>query len=46
MATERKPMTVAKFKAQAEARAAARLATTPAAVTARYDRQHHAPTRH
>ncbi len=44
MATERKPMTVAKF--QADARAAARLATTPTALAARYDRQHHAPTRH
>lgn len=37
MATEPKPMTAA--KAQAEARAAARLATTPTAVTARYDRR-------
>ena len=37
MVTEPKPMTAA--KAQAEARAAARLATTPTAVTARYDRR-------
>lgn len=37
MVTETKPMTAA--KAQAEARATVRLATTPTVVTARYDRR-------